>query len=182
MEYYIWKNELYHFGVKGMKWGVRKYQTKSGKLTKEGYEKYYTNGRINKAGKKARDKARKNQALGRRNLGSSVGGAVAGSLFAYNLGGKYTNQFIHQMGNIKITKMRHAGKSLGKRKAVAAATIGAMGAMTLLEFSSVIKAAYVGGRYNFDRSYKARTDAAANLKGYAKTQREYESRSKSKKK
>lgn len=31
-----YQNELYHFGVKGMKWGIRRYQNKDGSLTLEG--------------------------------------------------------------------------------------------------------------------------------------------------
>ena len=33
-------NELYHFGIKGMKWGVRRYQNKDGSLTKAGKKRY----------------------------------------------------------------------------------------------------------------------------------------------
>lgn len=35
-------NELYHHGVKGQKWGVRRYQNADGSLTRAGQRKYYS--------------------------------------------------------------------------------------------------------------------------------------------
>ena len=37
---YSYTNELYHHGVKGMKWGVRRYQNKDGSLTPAGKKRY----------------------------------------------------------------------------------------------------------------------------------------------
>ena len=37
---YNYAHELYHFGIKGQKWGVRRYQNKDGTLTKAGAQRY----------------------------------------------------------------------------------------------------------------------------------------------
>lgn len=37
---YKYTNELYHYGVKGMRWGVRRYEDKSGHLTAAGKKRY----------------------------------------------------------------------------------------------------------------------------------------------
>ena len=42
-------SELYHWGIKGMKWGVRRYQNKDGTLTPAGKKRYADNGGSNNA-------------------------------------------------------------------------------------------------------------------------------------
>lgn len=50
---FINEAELYHWGIKGMKWGVRRYQNSDGSLTAAGRKRYTDkDGNLNAAGKK----------------------------------------------------------------------------------------------------------------------------------
>lgn len=60
MIYY--ETELYHHGVKGMKWGVRRYQNKDGSLTSEGRRREALDNKSKELFKKAEKDANKNPA------------------------------------------------------------------------------------------------------------------------
>lgn len=55
-EYNYNSSELYHWGIKGMKWGIRRYQNKDGTLTPAGKKRYSEGGGLFGGSKKASKK------------------------------------------------------------------------------------------------------------------------------
>lgn len=91
----IYDQELYHYGVKGMKWGIRRYQNKDGTLTSKGKKRYEkSNDNSNDEDEIKNNKSRKiltkrNIAIGATAVGASL--AVMGAMYVY----KKSNPTMH---------------------------------------------------------------------------------------
>ena len=81
-----YSNELYHYGVKGQKWGIRRYQNPNGTLTEEGKIRYGVDpktGKLSAEGKKLLEqdiddqRKRKVNILGSLGIGVSIASAIA---------------------------------------------------------------------------------------------------------
>lgn len=77
--YIIQRNEIYHHGIKGQRWGVRRFQNEDGTWTAAGKERYEVdeNGNMSKEGKKQYKQDKHDQKVLNR---SSFTNAVASGL------------------------------------------------------------------------------------------------------
>lgn len=80
------ENELEHFGIKGMKWGIRRYQNPDGTLTELGKQRYGTSENLQADRQRKKEKAIKvaKVAAGVAATGIAVAGAGAGFKLATN--------------------------------------------------------------------------------------------------
>lgn len=81
-----YSNELYHYGVKGQKWGIRRYQNQDGSLTDEGYARYGVDpnsGEMSSDGKRLYDEdQRKHERNKKIGLGVGIAAAAGAAVFA----------------------------------------------------------------------------------------------------
>lgn len=75
-------NELYHFGIKGQKWGIRRFQNKNGGLTSAGRKHYDDNESGNSSGQSFKSRAKKIVTSRKFKIGAGIAAGTAVSTAA----------------------------------------------------------------------------------------------------
>lgn len=121
------ENDIYHFGIKGMKWGVRRYQNKDGSLTSDGKARYSDDYKRAHSGKSIKEMSdtelrtvnnrlqmerqytqmTKKTSKGKKIVQAliSTAGTITAAEGAYNTYKKYGNKAIDTIGDMVVKEL-----------------------------------------------------------------------------
>lgn len=119
-------NELYHHGIRGQKWGVRRYQNSDGSLTDKGKKRYEADAR-KQATKQARSNDRNRRIMSDKDLDSTIRRLEKEKRLhdltksEVNEGREYANSIIKDVGRKVFTTVAagailYAGKAYVSKK------------------------------------------------------------------
>ena len=98
----VFNNELQHWGVKGMKWGVRRYQKKDGSLTPAGKKRYDSD---------YSDTSAKKKQVAKKVAGMAIMTAtVAAAAYAYSRNPEAVNKVVKAAGKTTLNALKTGGK------------------------------------------------------------------------
>ena len=126
----MYDNELYHFGIKGQKWGIRRYQNPDGSLTELGKQKYGTKKNFEEHQNKV--KARNKKIAKTVAVGAGTSAAAAGAAIAakHIMGAKLASMAVPAVAPaVAKTKTHSALKVIG------ALTVGGFAAKNLTKYA-----------------------------------------------
>ena len=158
-------NELMHFGIHGMKWGVRRYQNSDGTLTDEGKKRYNENDSFERKIAKQKDETTEKYANRHKRV-IAVNAALAGAATVAStlavLGGRKMLGLETSKGEaLKIAGKNAARASLG--------VLGAEAAMQLHRVTRDRKEQKQLERYRNAKTDYEKRNAASKLENLSKT-------------